>query len=362
VKRRAIVSLLWLLAAVATLAAGMVLAKGGSLTTESAITAILVAVAAESLVGVVLGARALVAAVRAPGSRAPLVILSAIATLANLAFFAFGAFVAFLSTVAFSRGRQLRSLGRVLLPPLTGSPDWARGEERLEVDDRVRSGLAARWRENARTEHASVAAFARLSLDLVALGAPPDLLAAAQRDALDEIAHAEACFAIARSIDGAEVGAGPFPAAARAGQRSRIRVVALADLAVDSLVDGALHEGLSARVVARLARRCEVPSIREALRRVAADEGRHAAHGWDVVEWCVRQGGAPVVSALEGAVRALPAAVHDALPTEAEGGAWERWGIPGRATEAIEYARARENVASRVRAMAQAIRTARAAA
>ena len=330
------------------------------------LTAALCASSVEALVGVVQGIRALVAAARAPGERVWAVLLAIAAMLANFLFFGLGAFAALLSTMTFSRGRQLRRLGRVLLPPLASGGSggtWAAGDARLEgVDEDMRPALAARWRENARTEHASVAAFARLTLDLLALGAPPALLAAAQRDAADEIAHAEACFAIARSIDGGEIGPGPFPAAARRPGRSPLRLLALAELAVDSLIDGALHEGLSARVVAKLARRCELPSVREALRAIAADEGRHSAHGWDVVEWCVREGGEPVMSALEGAVRALPATVRDAMPRQAETGAWERWGIPGRATEAAEYADARRHVESRVRVLLEGVRRVRAAA
>src|SRR5262245_45656421 len=109
------------------------------------------------------------------------------------------------------------------------------------------------------------------------------LVASAQADALDEIAHAEICFGIARAVDGADIGPGAFTAAARPRSLSRLRTLALAQLAVDSLVEGALHEGVSARIIAKLARRCEVDAIRSALARIAADEGRHAAHAWHVI-------------------------------------------------------------------------------
>jgi hypothetical protein len=122
----------------------------------------------------------------------------------------------------------------------------------------------------------------------------------------------------------------------------------LALLAVDSLVDGALHEGVSARVIARLTKRCAVPEIRTMLKTIAADEGRHAAHGWDVVEWCVGEGGAPVVHALRGAVRALPKTIRSPLPEAAKDGGWEPYGIHGHALEADEYARTRDDIVRRV--------------
>jgi hypothetical protein len=270
--------------------------------------------------------------------------------LTNFVWTSFGTYVAYLSSFGFSRGRQLRRFGRVLLPRLRGNAGWT--DAGLPAIDATRApaGLADQWRENAKTEHASVAAFARLTLDLMALGAPSRLVADSHRDALDEIRHAELCFAVARALDGRDVGPAPFPEAQRVGTLPRVRSAALAQLAVDSLVDGALHEGVSARVIAKLARRCDVPAIRAALKELAADEGRHAAHGWAVVEWCLDEGGAPVAGALEGALRALPAHAKPSLPSAAEYGAWERWGIHGARLEAEEYAAGRAHVVERVRA------------
>jgi hypothetical protein len=104
-------------------------------------------------------------------------------------------------------------------------------------------------------------------------------------------------------------------------------------------------------VVARLARVADAGPIREALAGIAADEGRHSAHGWQVVDWCVREGGEPVLRAVEGAARALPRTVDASLPREAEDGSWQRWGIHGRALQDEEYAAARAHVVRRVRAM-----------
>ncbi len=265
-----------------------------------------------------------------------------------------GMLAALLSTVG-GRGRQLRRFGRVLLPRLVPGSDWSRGVEPVEIEEGARAGLAAQWRENARTEHASVGAFAGLTMDLLALGAPPELLASAHRDGLDEIRHAQMCLALATAIDGIDQSPAPFPESRRARALPRTRVFALARLAVDSLVDGVLHEGVSARTLARLARLAEVPPIRETLAVLAADEGRHAAHAWHVVQWCVREGGEPVVHALQGATRVLAEHPQYGVREEARGGAWERWGIPGRTIEEEEYAAARASVVRRVDAIARGI-------
>jgi hypothetical protein len=246
------------------------------------------------------------------------------------------------------RGRQVRRLGRPALPPLAPGDAWAAGDLAVDVDPAARAALAARWRDNARTEHASVVAFARLTLDLLAVGAPPDLVAAAQRDALDEVRHAELCFALARAVDGRSQGPGAFPEAAATTSVPRVRAFALGALAVDSLIDGAINEGVSARIAAALARRCDGGAFREALRGIAADEGRHAAHGWDVVAWCAAEGGAPVVRALEGALEGMPREARPRAATPADEGAWERWGIHGHALEAEAYAQALADARARV--------------
>ena len=335
-----------------------------ALDTSRAVLVVGLLTAAVSLYGAGAGLVSLIRSCRSqPETSAGPILLSLFATCANVGMSLVGVLVAWLSTMTFTRGRQLRRFGKVLLPPIgasTAANDWTNplvdaaeidfDDVLLDegVDDRTRAALAAQWRENGRTEHASVAAFARLTLDLMALGAPPALVAGAQRDALDEIKHAELCFGLARAIDGKSESPTSFPEAARARTLSRIRNVALAELAVDSLVDGALHEGISARIVAKLARRAADPSIRAILKQIAADEGRHSAHGWDVVRFCLAEGGAPVAHALASAVRVLPETMMTPLPAEAAAGGWERWGIMGSALEASEYTKARASVLRRV--------------
>ena len=129
----------------------------------------------------------------------------------------------------------------------------------------------------------------------------------------------------------------------------------MARLAVGSLIDGALHEGLSARVLARLARRCEVPAVVRVLKEIARDEGRHAAHGWDVVEWCLSEGGAPVAAALRGAVAVLPGSIRSPRSRAAMAGEWERLGIHGERLEAEEFSKARAEIVRRVGTMTHSL-------
>jgi len=203
----------------------------------------------------------------APANRGWLVVAGQLLGLfGNFAMVAIGALLAFVTTMGFVRGRQLRRLGKVLLPPIVPGSSWANTKVTVTSDQPIPNGLAEQWRQNGRSEHASVAAFARVTLDLMALGAPPRLLADANADAIDEIRHTELCFSLARSLDGKSEDPGPFPEASRVRPGPASRVMGLSALAVHSLIDGALHEGVSARVVAKLAKRCEVPAIRGVLK------------------------------------------------------------------------------------------------
>ena len=61
----------------------------------------------------------------------------------------------------------------------------------------LRDAVVKAWTTAARAEHASVASFARFTLQLLHLGAPADLVADAQQAALDEVRHARLCFGVA---------------------------------------------------------------------------------------------------------------------------------------------------------------------
>ena len=148
-----------------------------------------------------------------------------------------------------AHGRRHRKSkgGKNLLAEHEESEAWTAASFELDVPEETRFALAAEWRENARKEHASIAAFSQLALDLMAVGAPPHLLAAAHRDAADEVRHAELCYGVARSIDGVALSPAPFPEARAQKAAAKTRSEALTQVAIDSLMDGVLSEGTAAR-------------------------------------------------------------------------------------------------------------------
>jgi hypothetical protein len=205
---------------------------------------------------------------------------------------AIGAVVLAGSRPALSFGRALRIRNRKQLPAASKGSGWS-GEAvalQMPLSDTERAALGELWLEMARAEHASVPAFSQLGLQLSALGAPAPLLIATHRAALEEIEHARRCFAIASAIRGAPCTAGAIPALAYA----RPGVIDLPRLAVESLIDGCLAEGVAAELAERGAALAEEPAVREFLATIARDEAAHAELAWQVVSWAVERGGGRV--------------------------------------------------------------------
>jgi hypothetical protein len=156
-------------------------------------------------------------------------------------------------------------------------------------------GEHAGWRAMARGEHASVAAFAQLTLDLMALGAPLALLAEVAAAQADEVRHA----ALACDRAGVTADFAPFPFAGP--------ITPCADpvaVAVAAVREGCLGETVSAWVAARDAAQA-AGEDRAVLEAVAADEARHAALSWKIVAWLLRthpEVRGPVVAALRAPV------------------------------------------------------------
>lgn len=174
------------------------------------------------------------------------------------------------------RGRALRdATGRLIVARSEPSRSWAEAAC-LEVEPDL--GVADRWLRDAELEHASVASFAQLALELMACGAPPKLIADAHESALDEIRHAQICYAFASSYAGGARGPGPLtlPPPPRGD---------VVSLAIATFRDGCVGETAAALVAARSADGCELEIVRNALTTIAVDEERHALLAWRILQW-----------------------------------------------------------------------------
>lgn len=149
-------------------------------------------------------------------------------------------------------------------------------------------------------EHASVASFARFSLQLMALGAPADLLRETHQAALDEIEHARITYAFVNLFAETNVGPDKLPIA-----------IASIDANVDTFVkalvlEGCVGETLGAAEGQEAARYAAWPELAEPLARIARDEEKHATLAWRTLQWALTTFGA---RAKEAATKAFAEAM-----------------------------------------------------
>ena len=154
------------------------------------------------------------------------------------------------------------------------------------LSEGTRAALAELWAADAAMEHASVAAFARFALQLLAVGAPAELVEATQRALADEVAHARACYALAGAYAGCPIGPGPLDMSGALGEAGLTAMVA------GAIAEGCVGETLAALVAEAAAERAGDPAVRGVLRQIAEDEGRHAQLAWRFVQWALAQGDA----------------------------------------------------------------------
>lgn len=137
-------------------------------------------------------------------------------------------------------------------------------------------------------EHASVAAFARFSLELLALGAPSDLVLEAARAMQDETIHAELCFGLASRYGDCVLGPGPL------SPDSALDGVSLESAVRNTLLEGCIGETLAAAEAQAACEHVKDPVVRQILERIAADETRHAALAFRFVSWAIGHGDARI--------------------------------------------------------------------
>ena len=185
------------------------------------------------------------------------------------------------------------------------SPSLAAARLGARLTDEERAAIARGWLDNALLEHASVASFARATLELLAAGAPPWLVRATRRAALDEVRHAQQCFGIVQSVAGLLLEPGPLPSAAPRGGD-------LARLAANTFEESCVSETIATLGALDVTPAVAHEPIRDVLSGVIHDEAEHAAMGWACVSWAVRRGGEPVLAAVLQQAERLSARLHRA--------------------------------------------------
>lgn len=178
-------------------------------------------------------------------------------------------------------GRPQRDEGGRLPLPAAFMRRRCEGNDAMELAAQI-------WLQRAQGEWASVAAFFELAQQLAGAGAPDELVQRAWCSAQDEAHHTQLAANVCASLTGARPG---FASLTIARQPRTTRQAALRRLATESWADGCINEGIAALSAQAELMLAQTKTSRRALAAIRRDEAAHAALAWDVLQWCVNEGG-----------------------------------------------------------------------
>jgi hypothetical protein len=210
-------------------------------------------------------------------------------------------------------GRPMTVDGQARRAAATRRGDWAEaitasGEgDREALSEDLRLALRDAWLDDALLEHASVASFARFTLQLMALGAPSWLVEASQQASLDEVRHARDCFALASRYADAPLGPTQLPL------HGALVETSLADAVAATIIEGCIGETIASAMAAEQLHHACDPQARATLERIVEDEARHAELAWTFVRWAMETGGATIANVVRETFDAQRAHVEATL-------------------------------------------------
>lgn len=181
-------------------------------------------------------------------------------------------------------GRPFTAAGERQRAQARSGDGWSTGVSFELPEQAIRQRVLDAWISAAQEEHSAVASFSRFNLELMALGAPADLVRRSTQAVVDEIEHAELCFAVASFLAGEPIEAGPIEIGG-----SLDRSVDPGMVLVAAIIEGCVNETVSAVQVREAARGVADEGLAKALAQVAIEEERHAELNWAFVRWLLDQ-------------------------------------------------------------------------
>lgn len=143
--------------------------------------------------------------------------------------------------------------------------------------------IGIEWIQQAEAEHASVASFARHTLQLMSMGAPAKLLTSSQQASLDEIKHAKMSYGIASAFLDSDVSPGALDV------DGSLETLQIKDIIQSVIQEGCIGETLSAIEAHFAAYHSKDDAIKDILTEIAVDEARHAQLAWDTIMWITKK-------------------------------------------------------------------------
>jgi hypothetical protein len=196
------------------------------------------------------------------------------------------------------------------------------------LPDEQQTLAASHWSRVAMIEHASVASFARFSMQLMSVGAPLDLLQLAHQAAQDEVKHTKIAILFASKFAKSDIALGEFPVSAE-----HLSFGDIGEAAEATAAEGCIEETIAA-LVARVVAEAVIPDMQAPLRDVAQEEASHAALAWRSLQWMLEK--SPSIRARVAQVfadypRPAPVAASSRTPLEDVGI------LPAEKTEALRF-------------------------
>ena len=115
----------------------------------------------------------------------------------------------------------------------------------------------------AQQEHASIASFARFALQLISLGAPPDLIRQCNQAMEDELLHAELVFGVASALAGTSIGAGKM-------DMGPAKWMSKEEILEAAIFEGCVVETITVAQMSAAQKSCSIQAVRGVLYKIVA--------------------------------------------------------------------------------------------
>jgi hypothetical protein len=171
-----------------------------------------------------------------------------------------------------------------------------------ELNEAERERLAGTWSRRSAAEYLAVSTFAVLAIDLVAAGAPADVLSLCMRAGIDEVRHAELCLRMIEIYGGKRV----LPPPGMSSLPDDPERPKLHQALANTMLVSCVSETYATTVLTATRDLTTDPVAHAVLTSIYSDEVMHARLGWSYLRYGIERGG-------QGAIDAAAAMVPIAL-------------------------------------------------
>lgn len=206
-----------------------------------------------------------------------------------------------------------------------------------ELTGPERARLAETWRRRSAAEYLAVSTFSILAIDLVAAGAPADVLSHCVRAQLDEIRHAELAIRMVEIYGGKRI----EPVAGMSRLPDSPETPKLHQAVANTLLVSCVSETYATTVLLATRDQTTDPVAHAVLTSIYSDEVMHARLGWSYLRFGIEKGGQGVIDAAAAmvprAVKGVATVVERERPVGEVTEAVRRHGLMTPAEERVVF-------------------------